>query len=68
MSYENRTFKKAAEDAGIKGRDWRGNKAINDFSTYYHNTWRKWEREKDGYKGVLKKARRWWSQNKRRYS
>ena len=37
MSFENETFRKAARDAGIKGKDWRGNDALDDFSTYYHN-------------------------------
>ena len=68
MSYENETFRKAARDAGIRGKDWRGNDALDDFSTYYHNQWDKWEREQDGYDGVYRKARDWWSSNSSKYS
>lgn len=70
MSFENETFRKAASDAGIKPHleDHRGNKALADFSEYYHNHWDKWEREQDGYDGVYRKARSWWSDNRHKYS
>jgi hypothetical protein len=68
MSFENETFRKAATNAGVKGKDWKGNDAIEDFSEYYHNNWDKWERETDGYEGIKKKAESWWSNNKHKYS
>jgi len=68
MSYENETFRKAARDVGIKGSDWRGNYALDDFSTYYHSYWNKWERERDGYDGVYRKAQDWWADNRHKYS
>lgn len=68
MSFENRTFRKAADDAGIKGSDHRGNKAIEDFSEYYHNSYDKWVREGHGYNGILEIAQDWWRDNGRKYS
>lgn len=70
MSFENETFRKAAGDAGIKPHleDHRGQKALKHFSEYYHNNWPKWEREQDGYNGVLRKAQTWWANNKHKYS
>lgn len=68
MSYENKTFRKAAGDAGIRGSDHRGNKALDDFSTYYHSKYDKWEREGHGYSGIKPIAEEWWSSNKHRYS
>ncbi len=68
MSYENETFDKAVRDAGIQGQDHQGNKAEKVFSEYYHNQWPKWEREQDGYQGILSKARQWWVDNRHKYS
>ena len=68
MTYENDTFRKAARAVGIKGNDWQGNDALNDFSTYYHNNWKKGERETDGYNGIYSKAQDWWANNRQKYS
>lgn len=69
MSYENDAFRKAARDAGIRGKSLRkGDDALDDFSTYYHNQWQKWDREQDGYDGVHRKAQAWWSSNSGKYS
>jgi len=68
MSYENETFRKAARDAKISGKDWKGNEAIEDFSEHYHNNYDKWEREKHGYEGIKPIADTWWANNKHRYS
>ena len=67
-SYENRTFREAAKAAKIKGTDWRGNEAIDDFSEYYHTKYDRWERQGHGYHGILRIARDWWSNNRHRYS
>lgn len=67
-SFENRTFRQAAQDAGIRGSDWRGNKAIDDFSRYYHQRYDRWEREGHGYQGILRIARDWWAENRHKYS
>lgn len=68
MSRENETFRKAARNAGINGKDWHDNDALKNFSSYYHDKWNKWEREQDGYDGILTKAKQWWKENKHKYS
>lgn len=68
MSYENESFDKAAANADIRGRDHKGNKALDDFSSYYHNKWDKWEREGHGYNRILEIAEDWWRENRSKYS
>ncbi len=68
MNYENETFRKAARDAGISGKNWRGDDALDDFSHYYHDNWSNWDRERDGYDGIYQKAHDWWSDNGHKYS
>lgn len=67
-SYENRAFREAAKDAGIRGTNWAGNKAIDDFSTYYHENFDKWVREGHGYQGVKRIASEWWKNNRHKYN
>lgn len=67
MSFENQTFRKAASDAGIRGKDHRGNPAIDEFSTYYHNSYPKLEREGHGYSGIKQIADQWWRDNHGKY-
>lgn len=65
----NDDFVKACKDAGFQNQtDWRGTKAIDAFSEYYHQKWDKWERETDGYDGIKTKAKEWWSENCNKFS
>lgn len=67
-SWENQTFTKAAQDAGITGEDWQGNRAIKDFSHYYHDSYPNEVRKEHGYDGIREIAEEWWSRNHRRYT
>lgn len=61
MSYqENLDFDKAIRDAGLHGVNRDNLSAKRAFSNFYHENWPKWERERDGYFGILEKAKDWW--------
>lgn len=67
MDYEMDVFRKAARDAGIRGKDWQGFAAIKNFTLYYRAKWAQWEQEEEDYEGVFLKARRWWLENAWKY-
>lgn len=66
--YENEIFRKAAQSAKIAGTDWNGTAAIKAFSKYYHEQYKRYERESHGYDGILEIAKDWWADNRSKYS
>ena len=68
MSWENQTFRKAAQSAGITGKDLRGNNAIRAFSNYLHSEYPKWEREQLGFNGIREIAIDWWEEHRSEYA
>lgn len=68
MSWENQVFRKAAQSAGITGKDWQGEKAIQAFSRYLHSVYEKWERENLGFHGIREIAVDWWEENRSKYA
>ena len=64
---ENRIARDAAREAGIRGRDWNNNRAIDLFMNEFH-TLPRYERQSMGYSGIYQYARDWWSMNSGKFS
>jgi len=66
--YENREFKNAAREAGVRGRDWNGKEAINDCSEKFHNKFDRDERDSMSFQEMVEWAEDWWQENGHKYS
>jgi hypothetical protein len=62
------TFRKAALDAGITGKNWRKIEAFDDFSRFFNETYTEPQRQAMKYDEVLKIGRTWWEEHHSKYS
>lgn len=66
--YENAKFDSAARAAGVCGRDWEGNEALDDCSEEFHNSFEGYEREAMSFEEIREWAHDWWQENGHKYS
>jgi len=66
--YENKEFDNAAREAGVQGRDWDNNEALDDCSEKFHNTFEKWEHDAMSFQEMVEWAKDWWLDNSHKYS
>jgi len=62
------TYRKAALDAGISGKDWRKTEAFEEFTRFFNETYTEAQREAMKYEDILKISKAWWSEHHSRYS
>lgn len=64
--FENREFDNAAKAAGVRGRDWQSESALD--SEAFHNTFERYERSAMSFQSMKEWAEGWWQQNRHKYS
>ena len=66
--HENKEFREACKSVGVRGKDWQGNKALQDCSKAFHNAFQGYERSNMSYSEISNWVRDWWSLNDHKYS
>lgn len=66
--YQNEQFRKAARAAGVKGKRWNGDTAIDDCSEAMHNRFMRVERSDMNFKELVDWAKDWWRDHRGSYS
>jgi hypothetical protein len=61
-------FRKAVNDAGINGKNWRKNEAFDDFTRFFNESFTEEQRESMKYDEVLKVGKIWWQEHHSKYS